>query len=258
MKIAVAFFGINRSLKHTVRSIESNIFAPLRAIGDVKIFGHFYNLTEIDNPRSGESAKLEASQHALIDFDSLILGEPNNCLSRFDLDRIFAAKDPYLDDYKSVRNLLHQLHSLDSVTRSIQKIYQPDVVVFARPDLCYHDSFGVSMQLAIRSSAKQAFLPSWQRYGGYNDRFAICNGDSYIAYGGRANLIDTYVNSRRPLYAELFLYYALRKTHIRVSGLEITASRVRVDGRVESELFSSTGLVANTLMRYKLALKHSL
>lgn len=258
MKIAVAFFGVARSLKYTICSIEENILAPLRALGDVKIFGHFYNLTEIYNPRSGESCKIDTSQHALINFDSIIIDEPNDCLSRFNIKEIYSARDPYLDDYKSITNLLHQLHSLDSVTKSIQESYQPDVVVFVRPDLYYHNSLQASMLLAVRSSRKRVFLPAWQSYGGYNDRCAICNNDTYVDYGSRANLVDSYIDFCKPFYSELFLYFVLRKKHIKVSRLEITASRIRGDGRVEDELFVNTYNIANVLLRYKFYIKHCL
>jgi hypothetical protein len=255
-KIAVAFFGINRSLRQTIESIERNILAPIRAIGTLKTFGHFYNLREIHNPRSGECCSLEASQHHLINFDNLIIDEPNDCLSRFDLTGLFGAKDVYLDDYKSIKNLLHQLHSLDCVTKLIHETYQPHLIIYARPDLLYHNSFENALKLAIGGADRQVYLPDWQRYGGYNDRFAICPKGSAVAYGCRANLVNTYIALRRPLYAELFLFYALHKMNITVSRLEICASRVRSDGRVEDELFSNTSVLANMFLRYKLRLKH--
>jgi hypothetical protein len=258
LKIAVAFFGINRSLKHTIRSIEANILAPLKAIGEVRVYGHFFELLEIDNPRSGEATRLESAQHELISFDSVILDKPDGCLSRFNLEKIYSAKDPYLDSYKSIKNLLHQLHSLDSVTELIRGSYEPDAVAFVRPDLYYHDSFRGPMLRALRADANSAFLPPWQTYGGYNDRFAICGAECYLAYGGRAKALNGYVGAGRPLCAELFLYYALRKARVEIFALDVPASRVRADGRMEDELFASTGRLADTLLRLKLALKHRL
>jgi hypothetical protein len=258
IKIAIAFFGIARSLKFTIGSIDENVIAPLRSMGDVRIFGHLYDLSEIRNPRSGESCMLEAGQHTLIDFDELLIDEPNKCLARFNMSSIFAANDPYLDNFTTVTNLLHQLNSLDLVTTMIQSHYQPDLVVFVRPDLCYHDSFLEPAQLAARACANSIFLPAWQRYGGYNDRFAICDAYSYVGYGSRAHWVDAYLGLRKPLISELFLLFALRQAPVQVCTLGATASRVRGDGRREIESFAATGSFNSLFLRSKQLIKHRL
>ena len=50
--IALAFYGLTRSLEYTLESIETQIFAPLTAAGHTyDVYLHTYDVTEIDNPR---------------------------------------------------------------------------------------------------------------------------------------------------------------------------------------------------------------
>lgn len=94
MKIAIAFFGITRSLNFTVKSIEENILSPLSDMGEVRVFGHFFKLAKINNKRSEEFIDISTSHYKLINFDGLIIEDPNLCLSRYDLKKIYSRKDP--------------------------------------------------------------------------------------------------------------------------------------------------------------------
>jgi hypothetical protein len=255
MRVAIAFYGITRSLRYTYHSIYENVIEPLRSTSDVRVYGHFYNIKNIINVRSGELCEADSSEYKLIDFDSLLIEEPEECLDRFDLSNIFRAKDPYCDDFKSISNLLHQLNSLDKVTALIANKWEPDIVIFLRPDLIYHDSLFEAVSVIKDFSLNAIYLPRWQSWGGYNDRFAICTRKSYVAYGKRGCLVNEYIGFGKLLYSELFLRYALNKSKVNVYGLQLEASRVRADGRLVDEVFLSTGVFKNFFIRLKLLLK---
>ena len=56
MKIAIGFFGITRSLKYTIKSINNNIFDILKSNNiDYDTYIHSYILSSYSNIRSRES-----------------------------------------------------------------------------------------------------------------------------------------------------------------------------------------------------------
>jgi hypothetical protein len=240
MKIAVCFFGITRSLSYTISSIESNLLAPCKRIGETENLCHFFRLSVIDNPRSGEKGVLAPDEQALLAPSWLHLEQPEKFLSESPLQQIFDYGDAWGDDFKSLNNLLHQLHSIKMVTQAALAA-DFDCVVFARPDLLYHDSIRRPLGRVLRSKHNtEVCLPDWQHWeGGYNDRFAICKGKQAIqAYGNRIDMaLDYCRNCGAPLHAENLLKHALRSNEIPVSLMTVKASRVRFDGTLKNEIF---------------------
>ncbi|MBE1290330.1 MAG: hypothetical protein GJ679_10055 [Rhodobacteraceae bacterium] len=237
MKIAICFFGITRSLTHTIGSIERNILAPARDLGEVRVFAHFFRQAVIDNPRSGERGTLKQDEHQLLSSDWLELEEPGNCLYERDFEGLKKFGDTWKDDFRSLRNLVHQLHSLDQVTRAALA-WNPDIVVFARPDLEYHDNLEPCLQ--VRSAAPLVQLPSWQHWGqGYNDRFAVAMRPSAaMAYGSRIGLAHRFCHEmNRPLHAELLVRYGLETNAVKTKLISARATRVRSNGIWAEESF---------------------
>lgn len=238
LHIAVCFFGITRSLKHTINSIEENIIFPAQARGTARIFAHFFDQKVIDNPRSGESGKLPTNEHLLLHPNWVEIEEPDLCLSEHCFAQVKSYGDAWNDDFRSLRNLIHQLHSLNRVTRAALD-WQPDIFIFARPDLRYHDSLG--RYINAKSNAPLVQLPSWQHWKhGLNDRFAIATGsEAAQAYGTRINLIKQFCHDQnRSLHAELLLRYALEVNSINTKLIGARASRVRSDSTQVDEDFS--------------------
>ena len=54
MKIALAFFGLPRCTALAFPSIERNLLAPLRAVGELRVFQHLWRQERIFNPRTRE------------------------------------------------------------------------------------------------------------------------------------------------------------------------------------------------------------
>ena len=67
IKIALAFFGITRSLKYTIDSIKKNILEVFKKNNiDCTIFMHTYKLNVYKNPRTGESTDKIDNEEYLI------------------------------------------------------------------------------------------------------------------------------------------------------------------------------------------------
>ena len=241
-RIAIGFFGITRSLKWTLHSIQKNIIEPARALGETRLFAHLYQQEHITNPRTGEDQSLDPNEYHLLGCDEVELEKPETCLVTANYEWILSRGDAFHDEGKSLANLIHQLHSLQQVGQMI-KAWKPDIIILARPDLTYHDSFASVIDKQLKSSPTKITIPDWQWYGGYNDRFAVCGLESGRIYSNRIDLIPEYLNKTGgPLPAERFLRFNLHKAKISVRACSLRASRTRVNGKVIEENFKPASL----------------
>lgn len=237
LQIAVGFFGITRSLKWTHESIEKNILQPLEALGDVRVYGHFFNQTEIANPRSGESGALDPGEYRLLPFDEVLLEPPGACLDQWGYPEILARGNCWKDAGQSLANLIHQLHSLKKLAEMIAP-QRPDLIVLARPDLRYHDSLLAMCHAQIGHPPRSITLPDWQWFSGANDRFAVADYDGFEAYANRIDQVRHFLaDTGKPLHAEQLLFYSLNRAGIRVYLSAARASRVRANGVEVDECF---------------------
>jgi hypothetical protein len=236
-KIAICFFGITRSLTRTVHSIEKNVVGPARKYGDLRIYSHFFLQGQVDNPRSGEAGSYDIDEYRLLESDWLRLEEPDICLEQWNFEYLCEFGDYWKDDYRSIRNLVHQLHSLRQVTLAALED-EADICIFCRPDLIYHDSFNSAIRRALGKKVDRVQLPYWQSFGGLNDRFAICTGTKATkAYGRRIELAEAYCEERGMLHSERLVAFSLHRAKIGIKFTGVRASRVRINGSVREESF---------------------
>lgn len=67
-RVAICFFGLTRSLNHTIDSIKENLIGPILKQGfEVDVFVHTYNdVRHLTNTRTGEDSDLDADQWKLL------------------------------------------------------------------------------------------------------------------------------------------------------------------------------------------------
>jgi len=252
-RIAIGFFGITRSLKWTLPSIQNNIIDPARKLGDVRVFAHLYQQKHVLNPRSGEDHALDPHEHQLLQCDEIKLEAPGVCLVTANYEWVLSHGDAFHDEGKSLSNLIHQLHSLQEVGQMMDS-WKPDLFLLTRPDLMYHDDFTEIINKQLKSSPKSITLPNWQWYGGYNDRFAVCGPVAGSAYTNRINLIPEYLKKTGgPLPAERFLAFNLHKMKLNLDFCNLRASRMRANGEQVKENFKTVSISKRTkrfLSRY--------
>lgn len=236
LRIAVVFFGITRSLRHTLDSIRRNLIEPARALtAQVRLVGHFYDQDQINNPRSGEVGALDPEEYRLLDLDEVEREAPGVCLEGYPMEALMRNGDPWRNKFRAFRNLVHQLHSLRRATLLAQ-VHRPDIVIFARPDLHYHTSTAPWLAELAASRAPQVLVPDWAQWEGLNDRLALVRGEGAIdAYGRRAGIMLDYCADGRMLHSEKLVQHAVRDYPVRM--IPLYASRVRCDGRVVLEDF---------------------
>ncbi len=238
--IAICFFGITRSLHHTQASIEANILAPARALGPVRVYAHLFKQNHIQSPRSKESGILDAEEYKLLNPDRLELEEPGACLDLWEFEALKSYGDFWRNGFSSLTNLVHQQHSLHRVSSMVLEDGDVDICLFVRPDMRYHDTLAPALHKALSARPGTVFLPWWQPWFGYNDRYAIAVGPKAIAaYGQRAEDALNYCCARNaPLHSERMLKFRLGRQGMKVRKISPRASRVRMDGTEAEEDFS--------------------
>lgn len=236
LRIAIVFFGITRSLRFTLDSIRRNLIDPARALTPhVRLVGHFYDQAQINNPRSGEVGPLDPEEYRLLELDAVEREAPGPGLDAYPVEALKRNGDYWTNKFRSFGNLLLQLHSLRRAT-TLAQAERPDIVVFARPDLYYHNSAAPWLDELAASPDSQVLVPDWALWGGLNDRVALVRGEGAIAaYGRRAEVMQDYCADGRMLHSEMLLQFAVRDYPVRM--IPLYASRVRCDGRVVLEDF---------------------
>lgn len=237
MKIAVAFFGLPRCSNVAMPSIEQKLFAHFPNGSELRCFYHFYQQTQVVNPRSGENGLLDESNYQpFMQYEGL-LEDPQDILKKLPLERLKLFGDIWKDDFNSLRNLLLQLHSLKKVTELV-KAGSPDVVLFVRPDLVFHDPIPAHVYLIAQEYSDSVFIPNWQWGSGVNDTFAVCGKGAFESYGTRLDEVFNYCQDKKePLHSEHLLKYVLLKNKIDIFHLKVKASRVRIGGVISNENF---------------------
>lgn len=243
-RIALCFFGITRALALTHRSIEENLIHPARTGDEVRLFGHFFRQSAIMNPRSGENSIHDPDNYKLLELDWVKLEEPDTFIDHSWFSKIKSFGDEYDDDFRSIRNLVHQLHSLRKVS-SAALSWGAHIYIFARPDILYHDSFDKVLSEASRATDDCIFIPNWANWGpGYNDRFCVCVGDRAArAYAERLRHVESFCADKGKLHAEKLLKYSVDRSGVNVSHFRVCGSRVRSNGNIVKENFDDFRLV---------------
>lgn len=249
-KLAVVYFGLPRNSSVCYPSVEENFYAQVPDGFRVESFYHFYQQAFVDNPRSGERGVLASENYQVFSGMKGELEMPGECLTSWPVSEIKRYGDVWKDEYRSFSNLIHQLNSLHRVTQQVRQ-YDPDAVIFLRPDLVYMDPFPTAAIRAVAAKTHAIYVPNWQWWNGLNDRFSMCGRGVYQAYGRRLEQALDYCGaSGRPLHAERLLRYVMAQAGAKLHTLNVRAARVRINGEVVDEEFSSKRSMGRRENRY--------
>lgn len=233
MKIAVCFFGITRNFaKYTLRSIERNLFAEVaRHDPQFRKLAHFNRLSMVSSQRSRESGvSVDPEEYRLLNCDVIAQTDQEEVDRKIDFDYIKQFGDTWRDNYGSLKNLLRQFYSLNAVTDLLlREKTRFDLVIFSRADLRFE------VPIEIPRIRRRTLYTAWfDRYHGLNDRFAMGDLETMIAYGRRQSMVRQYcVEIGNPLTAEHYLLWYARKQELETRHLQsMNFSRVRSNGEI--------------------------
>jgi hypothetical protein len=238
---------MNRSLSHVVDSITKNIIEAIPEEVDYQIYGALMHTSlPFTNIRSEEFSCLPENN-----FENLMIPKCFELIDQSELDKLYkkplmmlGLNDIYSDNGASLMNMIREMYSVQTVWNLASKV-MPDYVLFLRPDLIYHDTIDFKKYLSLidRANGPMVITPSWQKWGGLNDRFGFANFSGATIYGKRFDLFWKYVHLVRgypQAEAILFTTLYLEGVDYSVTANE-TASRVRAGGVIKAEDFNECG-----------------
>lgn len=238
MKVALSFFGITRSLKYTINSIEKQILNILKEQGiEFDIFLHTYKFkNNYKNNRTRENVKQEDvdnEEYKLLNPAYKQIDVQEDVMEQLNLKQYRSKPDPWNSNYNSVDNYILARYSQKQLVNLIENSNNHyDYVIFIRPDCLYNEKFNTNFFEKVGD--KKICLPDFHMYGPHrvNDRFSICNMNNYKIYG---LIFDSLleISKKHPLHSETILGCVLKQNNIQVARIKFRFQRMRCDGKVE-------------------------
>lgn len=242
MKVAICFWGLTRSLSHTLSSIQSCLFQPLLDAGiTYSIFLHTYTLYRpYSNPRAGETEiQLQNTAWQKLQPTNSVIENQDRVDEQLHLEQYRTKGDPwgnepvgYTHPFATLNNHIRALWSLHQVTTLWESSGETfDTIIYARPDVLYRTPLNVDW---IRSlGEKVCLMPSFQCIQECNDRFAI-GTPSVMKTVGHRFLGALEYSKRFRLHSEEYLAYTLASHGISARHIQFPFRRIRADGTVAS------------------------
>jgi hypothetical protein len=242
----VGFFGLNRSLDITSSTIRTSIMEPLKGAGfSIVSAAHLNSPDIINSPRSGEREVIAANFGIQNIGCELIWQEPQreDCIEP--LASILYANHPMRDeaddDRITRRNALLQMYSQARLLEMLRMVglERFKVFCFARPDLLFLDKIPTGAIMSVANGNVDIVTPDWQRWGGLNDRFALCSRRGAEVYLDRLNWVFGFCSEKGYFHPEEILLYSIERSGLRYEFMPTRARRVRSTGSIRNEDFTT-------------------
>jgi hypothetical protein len=233
MKIGIVFWGITRSLKYTIESINNNIFDVLKSNGiDYEVCMHNYSLSSsYTNYRANEhNIQLDNDEYILLNPTHLLIDSQEKVLSQLNVSNYKRQRDPWGNKYQSLEFYVLSMYSKNKITQYLadNKI-KYDKLLFIRPDVSYKTKFNVNWLYNINNN--DLFIPDHGLYNGYSDRMALCNYEIGIVYGTLFKYLLNY-SKIKPLHSETVEKEILLSiiNGLKIKYIKFDFNRVRANG----------------------------
>jgi hypothetical protein len=241
----VGYFGLNRSLDVTSSMINASIIEPFVRLGFRTVsVAHFNVPSIINSPRSREH-NVVASSFGIQNMDcELIWREPQreDCIEP--LASTINANYPmrgHADSSGIMRkNALLQMHSQARLLAILRLMGLDKFRVFClvRPDLLFLDEIPTNAIMSIADGSLDVITPGWHRWGGFNDRFALCSPRGAEVYLSRLNWVSRFCLEKGYFHPEEILQYSIEKAGLKYDFMPTRAKRVRSTGSIDNEDFT--------------------
>jgi hypothetical protein len=244
VKVALCFFGLTRSLKFTLASIQKYLFEPLKNHGiRYDTFLHTYKMKKpYSNPRAGEKDLiLDADEYKLLEPTYHMIESKESVSKKLDLEKYRTHGNPWgkersaiPGDFSTLDNHILYLWSLKQLTTMWSETKAKSRyshIIYCRPDVLYQVPLDISWFSFSPDSKKQKILiPNFGLCGDVNDRFALGRPEQMLLYGNRFDDALAY-SKKKPLASEEYLIATMRRHRIKYEHVNFYFIRVRANGK---------------------------
>jgi tetratricopeptide (TPR) repeat protein len=220
VRVAVCMSGTLRSFEHCWPSIRANLLGPLEAIGCVQVFAELPLLQPFDitklAPLSPWLAKVIVTEEP-----------PFSDASLYDTRLGPGVKGGSLRAMRQMWGIRRAF--LLSQEYAAEHGFHFDWVVRARYDTEILSPIG-----DLRTfDPKNLYIPPYDNWWGYNDRFAIGSPETMDVYSGKVDHVRKFWDEGHPFHLETFLKYHLDTNGVSVQRMNVHVRIVRSDGTRE-------------------------
>ena len=232
MKVAIAFWGIQRYLKFTYDSIKTNILNPIHE-GNIEydIYMHTYSLTSYVNKRANEKVssitEIDNDQYIILNCKQINIEPQDDVTKEINMLQYRTHLDPWCSNYNSVDNFILAQYSKQKVTNLIRNSgIHYDYVIFVRPDCKYITKFDI--RFLEFANDNTIVIPNFHLCGPFkfNDRFCVANPQTFHAYGDIFTHLKD-ISKREPLHSETVIGRLLTSKSIKFKYVHFPFRRVR-------------------------------
>ena len=228
-KVALLFWGLTRSLKHTYPSIYKNILHVLEDNGIMcDIFIHTYHVEKYNNIRAGEkTTRMDNAQHEFLPYRSILIDSDERTRKKLNLPKYHSKGDFFKNNYNTTDNSILAFYSKKRLITLMEKTKDEyDFAIFIRPDCYYYQTLPLQHVSLIRKG--KIIIPNFHLTKGVNDRFAICHVDDAITYGNAFDELLSY-SKKNVIHSETFLSDYIRQKKIKPILVDFFFARIRID-----------------------------
>ena len=239
-KICICFYGlVQRSLKYTLQSIETNIFEILNKHNiEYDIYLHTYDATISHSTRSGEyNIEVDVNDYKLLNPKKYIIESYSDFNEHFDFKNFTEQyNDPWNNNYESMINWIREMNSHLRVTalwEHDKKDY--DLCLYLRADLTYITPLPITYIMEHLDSRRNTlFTVPWGKSDGLNDFIGIGDCNTMILWANRLYTLHEYMQ-KIGNNSEQLVSFICEKHNIHNIDLPMLFYRTRANGNNNRE-----------------------
>ena len=237
MKIAICFWGLTRSLKYTIDSLNENLFLQLDK-NNIKYhkFIHTFYFEGLYNNKHGaeKNIKLDFDEYKLLKPDYFLLENQDEIIKKIDFKK-YEFNNTVHNNRITLRNAILAHYSMKKVTEMVENTkINYDYIIFIRPDSKIIDKFNVRWFLLSRK--KKILSPKFGKSNGLNNRMFVGNYNQGIIFGKSLDFIEEYTQEKVYISEPFIMWVAKKKKFLDrkklIRFINFRFQRIRANGEV--------------------------
>ena len=236
-KVAVLYFGLARSLKRVMPSLERGIYSVLRA-NNIKYdnFVHTFSLPNpyIDPINNSVIKDYDNDSYKLLNPRDFIIEDQNVVSRNLDVKEYFSHIGTWLgcvpnhiECCRLVRNMVLALYSKKRVAELFSKYKDEyDYVIITRPDQAI-DNF-LNPKCFSLLNKNNIIIPKEHAYTGINDRICIAKPQNAIIYCQAFDRLLQYSKKKEVISEAYWKWYILKVCKLNIIFGNLKATLIRM------------------------------